>query len=87
VASRLDGHANDFLIAHYGAHALASVVALGSGAAGAALPEMLSTWADEGLRFGERYVAHAAGHREAANAHVQTEGLGADERRDVAAGR
>lgn len=86
TAGRLDSHAYDFLTTHFGAHSLASVLDLGSGSAAAARLQMLAAWADDGVRFGERYTAHADGHRNAANRHTGADQHGAAEMRDLTSG-
>jgi hypothetical protein len=46
---------------------------LGSGLAGAALPQLLGAWESDGTRFGEHFTKHADGHRTAAAAYTQTD--------------
>lgn len=74
TAGKIDGHAGDFAAAHQAAHWRASQAVLGSGLAGAALPEMLGAWESAAARFSERFTTHADGHRAAANAFVRADG-------------
>jgi uncharacterized protein YukE len=73
AADKIDGHAADFAAAHQAAHRRAGDVALGSGVAGAALPQMMGAWDSDGTEFAKRFTAHAEGHRAAANAYMQTD--------------
>lgn len=85
-AGRLDSHASDFSSAHQKAHAGASQVVLGSGLAGAALPEMLAAWETDGARFGKHFGAHAGDHRQAANGYERTDGNSAGRISDAGSG-
>ncbi|MCW1824193.1 MULTISPECIES: type VII secretion target [Mycolicibacterium] len=78
AADHLDGHATEFSTEHQKAHSSASQATLGPGLAGAALPGMLAAWESDGTRFGENFVKHAEGHREAAKAYEGTDRGGAE---------
>jgi hypothetical protein len=58
-------------------------VALGSGSAAAALPELLGSWDSDGNHFRQLFVKHAEGQRAAANAYAQTDQSGADRVEDA----
>lgn len=73
AADRLDTHASEFLSNHQSTHGRAGQVKLGSGLAGAALPEMLAGWEADGARFGKHFGAHAEGHKTAAAKYVRTD--------------
>jgi hypothetical protein len=83
AADKIDGHAADFAAAHQAAHRQVGQVVLGSGAASAALPQMLAAWDRDSTQFSERFARHAEGHRKAANAYVQADDGGADRIGDV----
>ncbi|AMT69277.1 type VII secretion target [Mycobacteroides immunogenum] len=86
AADRLDAHAETFSTSHRSAHSQAGQVRLGSGLAAAALPEMLTVWESDGVRFGEGFAAHAEGDREAASRYERTDGRSADNIGDVGSG-
>ncbi|SRX93148.1 hypothetical protein MSP7336_01383 [Mycobacterium shimoidei] len=78
IAGRLEGHTSDFLAAHSGSHWRAAQVSIGSGAASAALRQMLCKWEDDGGHFAARLTKHAEDHREAAVRYINTDTVGAD---------
>ncbi|SLE48164.1 WXG100 family type VII secretion target [Mycobacteroides abscessus subsp. massiliense] len=86
TADRLDTHASEFLSSHQSSHSRAGQVQLGSGLAGAALPEMLAGWEADGARFGKHFGVHAEGHKTAAANYVRTESGNAGGITDVASG-
>ncbi|ORW09775.1 hypothetical protein AWC14_21355 [Mycobacterium kyorinense] len=83
TATQLEAHADEFSAAHQQAHSRASQVSIGSGAARAALPQMLEEWAISGTRFKEHHIRHADGHREAADRYIQADDRGADQIEDA----
>ncbi|EIV29654.1 type VII secretion target [Mycobacteroides abscessus] len=86
AADRLDAHAETFSRSYRLAHSQAGQVRLGSGLAGAALPEMLAAWEADGVQFGKGFAAHAEGDREAANVYERTDGESAGNIGDVGSG-
>jgi hypothetical protein len=78
AADKIEGHAADFADTHQTAQWRAGQAVLGSGLAGAALPEMLGAWDTDGSHFGQRFTTHAGGHRTAADAYQQADGRSAD---------
>jgi hypothetical protein len=78
TADQLDGHASGYRTAHQASHSRASHVALGAGASAAALPEMLTAWERDGVRFDNRFTTHAENHREAATRYTATDRHSAD---------
>ncbi|RIT31395.1 ESX-1 secretion-associated protein [Mycobacteroides abscessus] len=85
-ADRLESHGSEFASGHQKAHAGASQVALGSGLAAAALPEMLTAWESDGARFGKHYNSHAQHHREATSGYERTDTSSSTRIRNVAPG-
>ncbi|MEN4464240.1 type VII secretion target [Mycolicibacterium fortuitum] len=73
VASRIDGHAGEFLAAHHSTHARAGSVSLGTGLAATALPGMLAAWEADATRYRNQFTANAEGHRQAAASYVGTD--------------
>jgi hypothetical protein len=73
AADKIDGHAAGFGTTLAATHQRAGQVALGSGLAAAALPQLLGAWENDGTRFGEHFTKHADGHRTAATAYSRTD--------------
>jgi Excreted virulence factor EspC, type VII ESX diderm len=73
TADQLDGQASGFRTAHEAAQSRAGGVALGAGAAAAALPGMLEAWESDGTRFDKHFAAYAQRHRDAADRYASTD--------------
>ncbi|GAT05559.1 WXG100 family type VII secretion target [Mycolicibacterium fortuitum] len=73
AAEQLDGQASSFAEKHQSAHARVGGTALGSGQAAAALPQMLSSWEEQGVQFGAQFARHSEGHRQAAAGYDTTD--------------
>lgn len=77
TGGRIEGHAGEFLTAHQSAHQQAGQVSIGSGAASAALAQMLGAWENAGAHFATQHAKHADNHHQAAAEYVSTDTDGA----------
>lgn len=73
AGGRIEGHAGEFLTTHQSTHERAGQLSIGSGAASAALAQMLGAWETTGAHFATQHTKHADGHHQAAAEYASTD--------------